>query len=90
MKMKTHVEFKSDQFPAYDGEEEEINPGRWGKRLAEFLFQGLKTEGIKSFLKIGDGLSQSRTRILSSGLDAGIMMSIRMGFCVLLSQASLL
>lgn len=35
--MKTHVEFRSSAFPAYEGEEEEINPGRWGKRLAQFL-----------------------------------------------------
>lgn len=44
--MKTYVEFKSDQFPAYEGEEEEINPGRWGKRLAEFLSQFLSNDGI--------------------------------------------
>jgi hypothetical protein len=26
--MKTHVEFRSDAFPPYDGEEDEINPAR--------------------------------------------------------------
>ena len=35
--MRTHLEFRSTAFPAYPGEEEEINPGRYGKRLAEFL-----------------------------------------------------
>lgn len=35
--MKTHVEFHSDQFPLYEGEEDEVNPGVHGKRLAEFL-----------------------------------------------------
>jgi hypothetical protein len=44
--MKTHVEFKSDRFPAYEGEEEVINPGRWGKRLAEFISKGLKKAGV--------------------------------------------
>ena len=40
--MKTHVEFRSDAFPPYADEEEEINPGRYGKRLAEFLVGGLR------------------------------------------------
>lgn len=44
--MKTHVEFRSDRFPAYPGEETEVNPGIWGKRLAEFLSSGLKDYGI--------------------------------------------
>lgn len=44
--MKTHVEFRSDLFPAYPGEEEEINPGIWGRRLAEHLSAGLKQHGI--------------------------------------------
>jgi hypothetical protein len=49
--MKTQVEFRSSKFPPYEGEEEEINPGLWGKRLAEYLVQrlsekGFKTEGI--------------------------------------------
>ena len=44
--MKTHVEFRSGAFPPYPGEEEEINPGVWGKRLAEFIHNGLKAEGF--------------------------------------------
>jgi hypothetical protein len=49
--MKTWVEFRSGKFPACDGEEEEINPGLWGKRLAEYIEQklnamGIETEGI--------------------------------------------
>jgi len=44
--MKTHVEFRSDKFPPYEGEEEQINPHLWGKRLAEYLEQRLKAEGI--------------------------------------------
>ncbi len=40
--MKTHVEFRSAKFPAYDGEEDEVNPGRWGKRLAEYLAMKLR------------------------------------------------
>ncbi|MBI3463273.1 MAG: hypothetical protein HY000_09470 [Planctomycetes bacterium] len=45
--MKTHVEFRSEKFPPYDGEEAEINPGCWGKRLAEFLAGGLSREGFE-------------------------------------------
>jgi hypothetical protein len=35
--MKTLVEFGSDRFPAYDGEDEQINPGIFGKRLTGFI-----------------------------------------------------
>lgn len=45
--MKTHVEFRSDKFPPYEGEEDEINPGRYGKRIAEFLVRGLKEKGFE-------------------------------------------
>ena len=44
--MKTQVEFRSSKFPAYEGEEEQINPGLWGKRLAEYLVQKLTEKGI--------------------------------------------
>ena len=44
--MKTQVEFRSVKFPPYDGEEEQINPGLWGKRLAEYLVQKLSEKGI--------------------------------------------
>ncbi len=46
--MKTHVEFRSDKFPPYAGEEEEINPGLWGKRLGEYLKEKLQAEGIQT------------------------------------------
>jgi hypothetical protein len=45
--LKTQVEFRSDKFPPYDGEEEEINPGLWGKRLAEYLQENLPYHGVK-------------------------------------------
>lgn len=44
--MQTHVEFRSSKFPPYDGEEEEMNPGLWGRRLAEYLAQRLAERGI--------------------------------------------
>ena len=44
--MKTHVEFRSAKFPAYEGEEEQINPGLWGKRLAEYLVRKLSERCI--------------------------------------------
>jgi hypothetical protein len=45
--MKTQVQFRSDKFPPYDGEEEEINLGLWGKRLAEYLQENLPLHGLK-------------------------------------------
>jgi hypothetical protein len=42
----TYVTFQSELFPAYPGEEDETNPGRFGKRLAEFLVVGLRKAGI--------------------------------------------
>lgn len=44
--MKTQVEFRSFKFPPYEGEEDEINPGLWGKRLTEYLAQKLTERGI--------------------------------------------
>ena len=46
--MKTQVEFRSGKFPPYDGEQEQINPGLWGKRLAEYLRDKLRTDGVKT------------------------------------------
>ena len=46
--MKTRVEFRSFRFPPYEGEEKQINPGLWGKRLAEYLAQKLAERGIKT------------------------------------------
>ena len=46
--MHTQVEFRSSKFPAYEGEEEEINPGLWGKRLTEYLAQKLAERGIET------------------------------------------
>ncbi len=45
--MLTHVEFRSDRFSAYEGEEEKANPGLWGQRLAEFLRDRLRAEGFE-------------------------------------------
>ena len=45
--MKTFVEFRSKKFPPYSGEEEEINPGLWGKRLAEYFVERLPAHGIE-------------------------------------------
>jgi len=45
--MQTHLEFRSTAFPAYPGEEEEINPGRYGKRIAEFLASELPRYGFE-------------------------------------------
>jgi hypothetical protein len=44
--MKTHVEFRSESFPPYDGEENQVNPRRYGKRLAEYMRLGLATSGF--------------------------------------------
>lgn len=45
--MRTHLEFRSNAFPACPGEDEEINPGRWGRRLAEYLVAGLPKHGFE-------------------------------------------
>lgn len=46
--MNTQVEFRSSKFPPYEGEEEQINPGLWGKRLAEYLVEKLAAKGIRT------------------------------------------
>jgi hypothetical protein len=46
--MKTYVEFRTSAFPPYEDEEDQINPGRYGKRLAEFLALGLKEKGFET------------------------------------------
>ncbi|MBT8331036.1 MAG: hypothetical protein KJP06_01790, partial [Deltaproteobacteria bacterium] len=48
MTIKTQVAFRSNNFPPYDEEEEQINPGIWGKRLAEYLVDKLKQHGIET------------------------------------------
>jgi hypothetical protein len=52
--MKTHVEFRSDGFLPYEGEENQINPGRYGKRLAQFLVRGLKEKGFEPLEPISE------------------------------------
>src|SRR5690348_14936914 len=44
--MKTHLEFRSSAFPPYPGEEDQINPDLFGKRLAEFVVEALKADGF--------------------------------------------
>ena len=44
--MRTHLEFVSDRFPPTEGEDDEINPGRYGKRLAEYIAAALKAHGF--------------------------------------------
>ena len=44
--MKTRVRFRSSKFPAYEGEEIDVNPGLWGRRLTEYLVANLTARGI--------------------------------------------
>lgn len=46
MKINIQFEFRSNKFPPYDGEQEQINPGLWGKRLAEYLKEKLAACGM--------------------------------------------
>ncbi len=46
--MQTQVTFRSARFPPYEGEEEQINPGVWGQRLAEYLAKNLSEKGIQT------------------------------------------
>ncbi len=48
--MKTNIFIKSNLFPAYPNEEKEINPGRFGKRLGEFVKETL----IKNSIEVAD------------------------------------
>ncbi|MGE4190149.1 MAG: hypothetical protein AB7G12_09630 [Thermoanaerobaculia bacterium] len=41
------MEFRSSDFGATPGEDEQINPGRWGKLLAEFLSAELASRGFE-------------------------------------------
>ena len=52
--MKTQVEFRTSKFPAYEGEEEQINPELWGKRLAEYLVQKLVDRGVETEEMVGE------------------------------------
>ena len=45
--METLVRFRSAKFPAYEGEQERINPGVWGRRLAEYLVKHLVRAGVE-------------------------------------------
>jgi hypothetical protein len=44
--MRNQVEFQSTAFPASPGEDETVNPGVFGKRLAEFLAAELPKHGF--------------------------------------------
>ncbi|HEY4038765.1 MAG TPA: hypothetical protein VGM15_08085 [Burkholderiaceae bacterium] len=44
--MRTHLEFRSDDFPPQPGEQDEVNPGRWGKLLASYLRTELSARGL--------------------------------------------
>lgn len=45
--MRTHVEFESTHFPADEEEDELVNPGVYGKKLAEFVAAGLAAHNLK-------------------------------------------
>ena len=46
--MRTQFQFISDDFPPYPGEDDEINPGIWGKRLAEYIVSNLAQLGVET------------------------------------------
>ena len=46
--LQTYVVFRSDRFPACEGEEKLVNPGLWGRRLADFLRDRLRAEGFEA------------------------------------------
>lgn len=53
-RVKTFVEFRSSKFPPYAGEEHELNPGVWGKRLAEHLVARLADHGLRASAPIAE------------------------------------
>lgn len=46
--MKAEIVIKSNLFPSYPNEEDDINPGRFGKKLAEFIKMLLEDSDIKA------------------------------------------
>jgi hypothetical protein len=46
--MRFEVQFRSAGFPAYEKEETEVNPNRWGKRLVEFFSRGLQDQHLQT------------------------------------------
>jgi len=44
--MKTEILIESNLFPAHPNEELEINPGRFGKKLGEYIKEELEKNGI--------------------------------------------
>ena len=44
--MRTHVEFRSSEFPAEPGEDEQVNPGRHGRLLATYIRDQLAACGL--------------------------------------------
>ena len=44
--MRTNLEFRSDAFSPYADEEAQVNPGRYGRRLVEFLATELPHHGF--------------------------------------------
>ena len=47
MEIKINITFKSDLFPPCDGEDEEVNSGRYGKKLAEYIHGEIQKYGIE-------------------------------------------
>ncbi|HYO17679.1 MAG TPA: hypothetical protein VES02_03305 [Dermatophilaceae bacterium] len=45
--MRTQAEFRSSKFPPYEDEDEQLNPGVWGRRLAEYLGESLTSNGMR-------------------------------------------
>jgi hypothetical protein len=44
--MARSIQFRSKAFPAQPGEEHEVNPGRYGKAVAQFLADALRRRGF--------------------------------------------
>ena len=45
--MRTPVHFHSDKFLANPGEEDRVNPGLWGERLAKYVYEQLDARGVE-------------------------------------------
>ena len=73
--MKTQVEFRSNKFPPYEGEEEQINPGLWGKRLAEYLALKLTEKGIEA----GELVAEDWGWLVPIPNDEGVPMALCVG-----------
>jgi hypothetical protein len=72
LRLRTHLECRSPKCAAYPVEKGEVN----GKRLAEYLRDGLKTEGIQTGEIYSERLRMGRSRRTPAGSSMDWMWAL--------------